>query len=163
MPELLTHVLLAYAIATLAMLKFKNIGRKERAFFVMGTIIPDLTKAGYIFNLLRINLWDYLSVFETLLGVFISCVFLATFSEEKQKATMLLFSGAIMHIFLDLLIMHASPTTPLFFPFYMKSFELGIIRADTFALTIFAILAAVFSEIIFKVRHINKKQKEVNL
>lgn len=152
MPELLTHVMLAYAIATLAMLKLQSIGKKERALFIMGTIVPDLTKAGYLFNLLKINLWNYLAVFETLTGALITCAFLATFSKERLKGFVALFSGTLLHFLLDLLIIHASSKTPLLFPFYNKSFELGMIRADAFALTAFAFFAALLSEILYNVK-----------
>lgn len=123
MPDLLAHVLAAYAVFRLAGLRWKWITRPYVTVGMVGSIVPDVMKVGILVddssieNLLGLPFsWFPL---HTAGGVLVSCAIggLLVESGERRRVFGLLVAGAGTHLLLDgLLRKPTGRSDPLLWP-----------------------------------------------
>jgi len=142
MPDWLTHVLAGYAAAKIIGTKLSSVKERETAIIVLGSLLPDGVKIGYIFEFFGVYLWDFLAPLGTVTGAALSSLLLSLLFKEERKAFALLLFGSMLHIFLDLFTMHATLPPPIFFPLSWAPYEIGLFRADDCRITIAAVVLA---------------------
>lgn len=123
MPDLLSHVLFAYAGLQLISL-YRPLRRHEITAGIFGAIVPDVSKIGLFLDDDGIEALvggsvDFLG-WHTLAGIALSVAFVALITDRahRRRTTLLVGGGALGHLGLDLLLRTASGLTPyaLFWP-----------------------------------------------
>jgi hypothetical protein len=125
MPDLITHLSIVYfSNRWLRIVKYSTL-------LYVGTIIPDIltTAPAIIFPKTEFALYP----FHTPLGLFILCLLLSFFFEEKWRKEIFisLIVGCYVHFTIDLLQKHMQPAYTFLFPFSWRSFEIGILWPET--------------------------------
>lgn len=127
MPDLLTHFLSGYIIG-------RPISKPaRRAVFYIGAILPDiLSRVPVLFFKIILNKdLDKLGYFFTNLHspfvvIWISLLISLFFAREKVIVFSILLAGSGLHLFLDFLQRHFTPSYFWLFPFSWKTGELGL-------------------------------------
>lgn len=123
MTDLLTHVLVAFALFTVASWRF-GFDSRYVSIGVVGTLLPDLSKihllvpATAVENALGIPFSWY--PLHRIGGAVVVCTIAATFfrSDMRARATGFLLAGTVLHFLLDAGIKRANGVTPpYFYPF----------------------------------------------
>lgn len=124
MPDLLAHVLVAYAVFRLAGMHWEWLSRHYVTAGMVGAVIPDAMKVGllvddaWIEGLLGLP-FSWFSL-HTVGGVLVSCLIGAVLVEarERRRVFGLLVAGAATHLVLDgLLRKPTGRSDPLLWPF----------------------------------------------
>lgn len=112
--DVLTHVLAAYAVATLLSARYRWLAPRLVTVTMMGAMIPDLTKAKLLIASARMEArlgvpfsWDALhtlggSTVAALVGVVLVA------PEHRKRVLLALLLGVCSHHVLDVLIVHPS-------------------------------------------------------
>jgi membrane-bound metal-dependent hydrolase YbcI (DUF457 family) len=114
MPDLLTHVLTGYILATVLSFRYEWLTPQYVTVAMLGALLPDLTKiklivaSGKVETLLGIP-FDWYAV-HTLGGALVAVTIgaLMTDRENRKYVFALLLLGALSHLFLDALLLKAS-------------------------------------------------------
>jgi len=125
MPDLVTHLSIAYLLKTIS--KRWLFFLEFSIFFYFGTILPDiLTRPLYI---LSPNVYWAVLPLHTPLPILFVCLSISyLFDERIRKGVFFtLVTGAYLHLFLDIFQKHIQPEVFLLFPFSWKSFNVGLI------------------------------------
>ncbi len=121
MPDLATHLTVAYLVNTKIRLKAPLI--------LMGAVLPDISRA-----LLLIFPYHphHLAAFHTPLGtlVLIGLAALAFKPGERKWCVLSLAAGTATHYFLDLFQHHYSGGSYWFFPFSLVRYEIGLFGTE---------------------------------
>lgn len=119
MPDIATHVLAAYLFK-------KASGINPLALFLLGTMLPDiLSRPLYM---LFPGLFWAVRPFHSIFVIALVCLLISyLFPEAARKSTLkVLFAGAMLHLFLDLLQKTIYGGYPWLFPFSTYSPSLGL-------------------------------------
>ena len=112
--DVFTHVLAAYALATLLSVRYRWLSPPYATVAMMGAMIPDLAKARILFDSAAVEArlgvpfsWDALhtlggSVVAVLIGVVLAG------AEHRKRVLLALTLGMLSHHLLDHLIVHPS-------------------------------------------------------
>lgn len=122
MPDLLSHVLFAYIVATLASV-YRHLTKAQVTACLFGAILPDVSKIGLFFDddfiETIVGPVDFLG-WHTLVGVGLSIAFLSLLVDEEERriTAFMLTVGALSHVGLDLLLRTSTGLTnyALFWP-----------------------------------------------
>lgn len=129
MPDLMTHALVSYLPARLALDR-----ADDRGMFVLGAILPDLVARAPKVLWPQSSLVDLLApVGHTPFGAGLICLALTFFFPEAHRPRYLgrLLAGAGVHLLLDLLQKSVTNGSYFwFFPFSWESFQLGLFWPD---------------------------------
>lgn len=125
MPDLVTHTAIAYLLS--------NHDRffRYRAFFYLGTILPDIiTRPFYI---LKPELYGYTTGLHTPIFIFfLILLFSELFRKEFSRYVRIyMLSGALLHFVLDAFQRHLVGGYFWIFPFSFKSYNWGLFWPDT--------------------------------
>jgi len=104
---------------------------------------------------------DFVLPFHTPFVLLLVCILLSYFFEEKQRKNVFfaLLFGSYLHIFLDISQRHVFDEYFLLFPFSWKTYEFGMLWAESwFYILPFLILLVTLNEIR---KHLYLRQKEV--
>ena len=123
MPDLLTHVLVAYVLATLLSFKYDWITPTMVTVAMLGAIVPDLTKISLVIPNARMEAllgipFDWFAV-HTVAGSVVAVAIgaLLVRSEHRKRVFFLLLLGALSHHFLDAILINPTGYSyALFFP-----------------------------------------------
>jgi hypothetical protein len=124
MPDLLTHVAIAYGVQRCSSKLFST------SWFLVGTILPDVMTRP--FNILFPSMNWFFMPFHTPAGfLLLSALISEFFSASMRRLVFLsLVGGAFLHLFLDLFQKHSGGGYYLFFPFSWRKFEFGLISPE---------------------------------
>lgn len=130
MPDLLTHVLVAYIFATLLLFRDERITPAFVTIVMLGAIVPDLAKIELLlptpqmeqFLDIPFSWFGIHTLGGTLVAITVGALLAST--EYRRRIFLLLAAGAASHLFLDALLIKASgysyevlwPLTPVFPP-----------------------------------------------
>lgn len=114
MPDLLTHVLVAYAAATVASWRYEWLGPPYVTVAMMGAMIPDMTKVRLLVPSYRVESllgvpFDWFALHTA--GGSVVAVLVGTLlvpSRQRRRVFVLLALGAASHHLLDLLLINPS-------------------------------------------------------
>jgi len=114
MPDLLTHVLCLYIIATLVGVRLEWLTPQYVTVGMLGAIVPDLTKIKLLVPSVQMELllgvpFDWRAI-HTLGGALVAVGIgaLCTTSQHRRRVLGLLFVGVVSHLSLDALLINAS-------------------------------------------------------
>ena len=145
MPDWFTHTLVGWITG-------KAI-KMEVGLIVIGSLVPDLKYIIIVFlKIFSVNLHTYLDVFHTPVGAFLIGGIFALFFKDIKKAFILVAVGITTHFILDFLLIHAAGGMRLLFPFSWGGWQLYLIRADDYRMTIIAVVAAILVYFIYLYR-----------
>ncbi len=154
MPDWLTHTLAGWITG-------KAI-KMEVGLIVLGSLVPDLKYINYAFlKIFSVNLHTYLDVFHTPVGAFLIGGIFALFFKDIKKAFILVSIGITTHFILDFFLTHAAGGMRLLFPFSWGEWQLYLIRAEDYRMTIIAFIAAVLVYIIYYYRDKRLQEKRI--
>lgn len=144
MPDWLAHILVAYILCCILGIKFKVFSKENTAIVMVGALIPDIVKAGLIFDSLGMDVWDFIAPLHTPIGSMLSAALFSLLFEfeERKRIFYLLILGASTHYALDFLLMHVSGGMLLLFPFSWRAWQLGVIQCDNYYVALIALLLA---------------------
>ena len=124
MADLLTHVLVAYILATLCSFRYDWITPRMVTIAMMGALIPDMSRLSLLIDGERVS--ELLGIpftwfgFHTVGGAFLAIfvgVVLAR-HEYRKRVFLLLTLGVVSHLLLDAFLYKPSGVTaPMFWPF----------------------------------------------
>ncbi|MGZ7067927.1 MAG: metal-dependent hydrolase [Methanobacterium sp.] len=138
MPDEITHVLVAWTLATLLGFRFKQFSQANSAIVILGALIPDIQKIYIFLDLIGVQILlipIHLPVVSLLLAGFITLLF-----EKKKLIFSLLALGIFTHYALDLLMF--SGGISILYPFSAIKWQIGIISVTDYKITIISIIAA---------------------
>lgn len=143
MPDWLTHVLMGWGTFNLLMLRKSDI-ELFRPAIIVGSVLPDLWYVRMIFFRFGIDLSWYLYILHTPIGsammsLLIGLIFLK--DNVWKRGTLFLMIGAIIHLFLDVMLKHINGGHYLLFPFSLHLIELDLFWPESFT---FLLIALVF-------------------
>lgn len=155
MPDLVTHVAISHLVSRpFEWRRQDRIKVSMRILFYVGTILPDiLTRPWYIIYPPSME-WTY--PLHTPFGMLFMCLLLMLFFKPnlQKKAFLSLYSGSLLHLFLDGLQTHLAYTEHWLYPFSWRGFGLHIMWADNILLLIPVwLILIVILEIIMRRRH----------
>lgn len=154
MPDWLTHTLAGWITG-------KAI-KMEVGLIVAGSLVPDLKYINIAFlKLLSVDLHTYLDIIHTPVGAFLIGGIFALLFKDIKKAFILVAIGITTHFILDFFLTHASGGMKLLFPFSWGEWQLYLIRAEDYRMTIIAVFAAILVYIIYLYR--DKRQLEKSI
>lgn len=114
MPDLLTHVLIAYALGTALSLQYDWLTPEYVTVVMLGSVVPDLTKIYLVVPSYRIEAWlgipfDWFAI-HTVGGVLVATAVgaLCTTRDHRRRVFGLLLVGALLHLVLDALLIKVS-------------------------------------------------------
>ena len=144
MPDWLAHILVAYILCCILGIKFKVFSKENTAIVMVGALIPDIVKAGLLFDFLGMDVWDFIAPLHTPIGSMLSAALFSLLSEfeERKRIFYLLILGASTHYALDFLLMHVSGGMLMLFPFSWHGWQLGVIQCDNYYVALVALLLA---------------------
>lgn len=125
MPDLLTHIAVAYGCQRCAMKS------PLTSWFLVGTVLPDvLTRP---FSILFPSLAWFVMPLHTPVGLLLVCALVSHLIPQKNRRSVFynLLGGAALHLLLDLFQKHIGGGYYMFFPFSWWSFEFGFIWPET--------------------------------
>lgn len=114
MPDLLTHVLAAYVLATALSVRYEWLTPRYTTIAMGGALVPDLSRmdllvpAEFIEGTVAVPFsWG---AFHTLGGVLVTVTIgaLCTTSEHRRRVGGLLLLGACLHLLLDAFLLKSS-------------------------------------------------------
>lgn len=147
MPELVTHIIVAFLIWAIFLKK------EKLSIILVGAILPDIYyKLGYILRyFVGENIVLGLSVSHTFVGGLLVCLIIGPlFKGDYKKIVSLLYIGTVSHILLD--ITQIPGVYMLLWPFSFEFWGLNWIWPETlFPLVISSVLIGVY--FIFKLRN----------
>lgn len=154
MPDWFTHTLAGWITG-------KAI-KMEVGLIVVGSLVPDLKYLNIVFlKLFSADLHTYLDVFHTPVGAFLIGGIFALFFKDIKKAFILLAVGITTHFIFDLFLIHAAGGMRLLFPFSWGEWQIYLVRAEDYRMTIIAIFAAILVYIIYF--YYDKRQLEKSI
>ena len=123
MPDVLTHVLAAYILATLLSFRYDWITPAMVTVAMLGAVVPDLTKISLVIPSSTIEAmlgvpFDWFAI-HTVAGSVVAVAIgaLLVGSEHRKRVFLLLLLGVLSHHFLDALLINPSGYSyALFFP-----------------------------------------------
>ncbi|MGZ7117965.1 MAG: metal-dependent hydrolase, partial [Methanobacterium sp.] len=136
MPDEITHVLVAWTLATLLGFRFKQFSQANSAIVILGALIPDIQKIYIFLDLIGVQILlipIHLPVVSLLLAGFITLLF-----EKKKLIFSLLALGIFTHYALDLLMF--SGGISILYPFSAIKWQIGIISVTDYKITIISII-----------------------
>lgn len=114
MPDILTHALVAYILATTLSVRYAWLTPRWVTVVMVGAMIPDLTKIELLVPSLQVEAllgipfaWHALQMLGGILVAVAIGVVLTSRSHRKRVFALLLL-GALSHLFLDALLIKAS-------------------------------------------------------
>lgn len=124
MPDVLTHVLVGYVLATLLSFRLEWLTPRYVTVVMLGAIVPDLTKIKLLVPSSLVESWlgipfDWFAI-HTLGGALVAIAVgaLLTSTPHRRRVFGLLLLGACSHLALDALLVSASGYSyAVFFPF----------------------------------------------
>jgi hypothetical protein len=144
MPDWLAHVLFAYILCSILGLKFRVFNRENTAVVMIGALLPDIVKVGLGFDLIGVEVWDFIAPLHTPVGSLFVAALISVFFYETGIVLLLLISGFTTHYLLDLLLGHVSGGMCLFFPFSWHEYQLGVIHSDNYGVALILTCVAAF-------------------
>jgi hypothetical protein len=145
MPEWLTHVLFAYILCSiLGMgLKIKLFSIENTAIVLIGALLPDLVKVGLGFELMGVEVWDFIAPLHTPVGSLLVAALISLLFYETVMVFSLLIVGFVTHYLLDLLLGTVSGGgMHLLFPFSWHEYQLGLIQCDDYRILLIMVSVA---------------------
>jgi hypothetical protein len=120
MPDLVTHVLVAFLFVKLRKLE------RYTSLIYLGALMPDMSRLG-VFAMGTTSSWFFMPL-HTPLGILLSALFITYFFDEKNRKPVFtnLMIGAILHLFPDLIQIHWGTEYYVFYPFSWEKFEIGL-------------------------------------
>ncbi|WP_411967242.1 metal-dependent hydrolase [Haloferax sp. YSSS75] len=124
MPDLLSHALLAYSLATIASWRYEWITRPYVTVAMAGAFIPDLAKGELILSDARVEQvlgvpFDWFGLHTT--GAVICSILIGVLlvhSKERLRVFLLLALGAASHLIADAFLLNPTGVSyPLLWPF----------------------------------------------
>ena len=154
MPDWITHVLVAWSLATVLRFKFKQFSKSNSAIVMLGALITDIYKINLLSDQFGIYLNDFLTPIHLPIGsIFIAALFSLFFS-NRRSIFLFLIIGIATHYMLDLLLF--SGGIAIFYPLTPLNFQIGIISITDFNITLISIILAFFVFIAYEI--IDKKK-----
>ena len=154
MPDWFTHTLAGWITG-------KAI-KMEVGLLVVGSLIPDLKyiNIGFL-NYFSVDLHTYFDVFHTPFVAFLVGGLFALFFKDIKKAFVLFAIGITTHFILDFLLVHVTGGIRFLFPFSWEGWQLYLIRADNYWVTIIAVISAILVYIVCLYRDKRLSEKSV--
>jgi len=124
MPDLLTHVAVAYGVQRCSPRVFSI------PWILVGTLLPDVLSRPFHFLFPSVA-WFFMP-FHTPIGLLLACGLISEFvaASVRRVAFISLIGGASLHLFLDLFQKHLGGGYYLLFPFSWQKFELGLVSPE---------------------------------
>jgi hypothetical protein len=104
MPDWLAHILFAYVLCSVLGTKFKLFTKENTALVMVGALIPDLVKIELGFDLIGMDMSDFLAPLHTPIGSLLSAALIALLFTEVLIVFALFVLGFVSHFALDLLL-----------------------------------------------------------
>ncbi len=158
MPDWITHVLVAWTLATLLGFKFKEFSQRNAAIVILGALIPDLYKIYLLMPLIGDQILNFVLPVHMPIGSLLIAGIISLFFTEIRKAFFFLILGISTHYILDLLLI--SSGLELLYPISLFRFQIGIITVYDYHITILSIFMAFIVYIIYK--SVNNSEKTSN-
>jgi hypothetical protein len=141
MPDWLAHILFAWILCRVSGIKFRIFNRENTAIVMVGALIPDIVKVGLIFDLMNIEIWDFIAPLHTPVGSLLSAALISLLFYDLT-VFLLLTSGFTTHYMLDMLLGHVSGGMLMLFPFSWEEYQLGLIQSDNYWITLVVLVLA---------------------
>jgi hypothetical protein len=158
MPDWITHVLVAWSLATILGFRFKQFSQNNVAIVMLGALIPDIYKVTLVLESFGINVQGFLSPIHLPVGSLLIAAIISLFFIEKRLIFLFLAIGIGTHYALDLLLF--SGGMEIFYPFSTLKFQIGIISVTDFSITILSIILASIVFLVYKI--VNKKYSNLD-
>lgn len=153
MPDWLAHVLFAYISYRVLGMKFRVFNKENTAIVMVGALIPDIVKVGLGFDLIGVDVWNFIAPFHTPVGSLFSAALISLLYSELFMVFSLLILGFTTHYMLDLLMGHVSGGMRLLFPFIWHEYQLGLIQCDEYRIALIMVFLALLISIIQSKRY----------
>jgi len=157
MPDWIVHIAVAWTICSILSFKYSQFNMGNTVIAMIGSILPDISKFLIILNFLSHGLIDSAAIHTPLASLTLAGL-ISLFFLEKKSAFLFLSLGILTHYLLDVLLI--GPGMTLLFPFSWLGFELGIVPADDYNITIIALILTLTVYLLSRWYERNKKVVE---
>ena len=159
MPDWITHVLVAWSLATLLGFRFKQFNQPNVAIVMLGALIPDIFKITLISSSFGINLNSFLTPIHLPIGSLLIGAIISLFFVKRKLIFLFLALGIGTHYALDLLMF--SGGMEIFYPFSTLKFQIGIISVTDINASVLSIILASIVFLVYKKFDKNNSNFEV--
>jgi len=143
MPDWLAHVLFAYVMCWVVSLRFNVFGNAKTGVVLLGALLPDVVKINLLFQLLGLDVWDFIAVLHTPVGSLLLAALLSLFFNRPGEVFPLFLFGSATHFFLDFLLIRLGGGLLFFFPFSWTGYQLEIIQIDNYSIALILVFISV--------------------
>jgi hypothetical protein len=85
MPDWLAHVLFAYILCSILGRKFRVFNRENTAVVMIGALLPDIVKVRLGFDLISVEVWDFIAPLHTPIGSLLVAALISLFFYETDR------------------------------------------------------------------------------
>jgi hypothetical protein len=128
MPDWMTHLLIAYVIASWLRIKEKPV--------LLGALLPDIFKifipVMLLLDMESLAMMNLFASYHTIVGVLLSGLLVASFFEDLRKAYLPILTGAFSHLFADIFLYPWGTKIWTLWPFWTGQLNIGILWPDSF-------------------------------
>lgn len=142
-PDLFTHILVAWTIGTILSLRWKWIDMPYISLIMIGSVIPDCSRIMLLFTNFQYNsIHKVIAPIHMPIGSFVvACIFTLLFQEKKQ-VLLLMSLGIATHYILDLMLINLNGGMYLLYPLSWDRYALNLISSSDYNITIVALIIA---------------------
>lgn len=149
MPDWITHVLVAWTLATILGFRFKEFSQPNSVIVILGALIPDLVKINILLWQLGLMYYDNFVVpIHLPIGSLLIAGLITLFFEKRKLIFSLLSIGILTHYSLDLLLFGGG--IELLYPLNYIKWQIGIISVTDFNITLISVVIALVTYLIYK-------------
>ncbi len=143
MPDWLAHVLFAYVLCWVVSFRFNVWGNANTGVVLVGVLLPDVVKVNLGFQLVGLDVWDFIAVLHTPVGTLLLAALLSLFFNKPGEVFPLFLFGSATHFFLDFLLIRLGGGLLFFFPFSWTGYQLGLIPVDNYSIALILVFISV--------------------
>ena len=142
MPDLLTHVVVAWTLCTLLSFKWKQFNLQNTAIVMVGALIPDLYKVQLPLSYLNLNESIFIMPFHLPVGSLLLAGMVSLFFRDRKMIFFFLTLGVATHYLLDLLLVNLGGGMELLYPLSWERFSFNVISPTDYHIPAVALFIA---------------------
>ena len=142
MPDLLTHVVVAWTLCTLLSFKWKQFNPQNTAIVMVGALIPDLYKVQLPLSYLNLNESIFIMPFHLPVGSLLLAGMVSLFFRDRKMIFLFLTLGVATHYLLDLLLVNLGGGMELLYPLSWERFSFNVISPTDYHIPVVALFIA---------------------
>jgi hypothetical protein len=142
LPDWVAHIAVAWTLCRILSFKYNEFNAANTMIVITGALIPDFSKLILVFNMLGLDLSEYLSIIHIPTGSVVLAGMISLLFPKKKQTFLFLGLGILTHYSLDIILEHVSGGIYLLFPFTWFQWQLEVTNSSDYLVTLFVLCIA---------------------